>query len=226
MTLDRDRNGWTAAIVLPNIALQERIEGNLAALAPHDDARVQALCRARPNLRRFLGKFTDAFGKRLQPAVLLVRSDAPRSIFNVEVLASFRDAIALSVVPRSRAFQITHGINHRTNFSNAFWFYPWMLDRHNEDLIANTPGLLGVHEVAAFKGQSAPEIPARVLSPTDIDQPLLAALLARRCPRYTSRQPEWSDRALFRSLNMANQAALLPAGSDTTFYDVGRSIAL
>lgn len=226
MTSGRDQEGWIAATVLPNIALQEPIEGGLVALAPRDDARVKTLCRAHPNFRRFLGKFTDAFGEKLHPAVLLVHADAPPSIFNVDALASFRDAIALSVVPRSRAFQISHGVNHGINFSNSFWFYPWMLDRHNEDLIASTPGLLGVHEVAAFKGQSAPEIPARDLSTTDIDEPLLAALLVRWHRRYTSRRPAWADRALFRSLNMANQAALLPAGSDTTFYDVGRSIAL
>jgi len=129
-------------------------------------------------------------------------------------------------VPRSRAIKIASGVNHGINFSNSFWFYPWMLGRHNEDLVASTPGLLGVHEVAAFKGQSAPEIPARILSPADIDEPLLAELLTRWRRRYTAGRPEWADRALFRSLNMANQAALLPAGSDTTFYDVGRSIAL
>jgi hypothetical protein len=32
--------------------------------------------------------------------------------------------------------------------------------------------------------------------------------------------------SLFRSLNMANQALQAPGGTDTTYYDVGRSIAL
>ena len=226
MTNSRNIEAWTAATVLPNIALQEPIEGGLAALVPRHDPRVKALCREHPNFRKFLAKFTDAFGEKLHPAVLIVRTDAPQSIFNIDALASFRDAIALSVVPRSRAFQITHGVNHGINFSNMFWFYPWMLDKNNEDLIASTPGLLGVHEVAAFRGQSSPEIPGRMLSAADIDGPLLAALLARWRHRYAGRKPEWPDRALFRSLNMANQAAQLPAGSDTTFYDVGRSIAL
>ena len=226
MTIARNSEVWVAVAVLPNVAVQEPIDGGLAALVPRGDSRVKALCRAHPNLRRFLAKFTDAFGEKVDPAVLLARADAPRSILSVDALASFRDAVALSVVPLSRAFQISHGVNHGINFSNSFWFYPWMLDRHNDDLIGRTPGFRGVHEVAAFKGQSSPEIPARVLSSADIDAPLLSALLARWHRRYTSRKPAWADRALFRSLNMANQAALLPAGSDTTFYDVGRSIAL
>ena len=40
------------------------------------------------------------------------------------------------------------------------------------------------------------------------------------------RSPPWEDVALMRSLNMAYQASLLPAGTDTTFYDVGRVVSL
>ena len=56
--------------------------------------------------------------------------------------------------------------------------------------------------------------------------PLLAELLKRWHRRYVGRNPQWSDRALFRSLNMANQASQIPAGSDATYHDIGRSIAL
>ena len=64
------------------------------------------------------------------------------------------------------------------------------------------------------------------LTESDMDEPLLTALLDRWRRRYAGRSPQWPDRALFRSLNMANQASQLPAGVDTTFYDVGRLIAL
>jgi hypothetical protein len=101
-----------------------------------------------------------------------------------------------------------------------------MLNRHNQDLIANTPAMIALDKVSAFRGQSTPEMPHMILSDADVDQPLLEALLARRRERYGGRRPVWSDRALFRSLNMANQAAQIPAGMDTTFYDVGRMIAL
>ena len=38
--------------------------------------------------------------------------------------------------------------------------------------------------------------------------------------------PQSEDIKLFRSLNMANAAALLPAGADATMLDIGRSVAL
>jgi hypothetical protein len=60
----------------------------------------------------------------------------------------------------------------------------------------------------------------------DIDQPLLTALMARWRQRYEVAEPAWEDVALMRSLNMAYHASLLPAGTDTTFYDVGRVVSL
>ncbi len=221
-----DVDEWTAGTVLPNVELEGAVEGGLAALVPCDDPRVRVLGKAHPNLQSFLRRFRDAFGKKVWPSVLIVRRDAPASVFTVEALASFRDAIALSVVPHNRARELMHPRGHRILFSNAFWFYPWMLDKFYEDLIASTPAILGVHDVSAFRGQSSPEIFRMTLATSDIDEPLLAALLKRWHHCYAGRNPQWPDRALFRSLNMANQASQLPAGSDTTFYDVGRSIAL
>ncbi|MCA3632767.1 MAG: hypothetical protein INF16_08250 [Methylobacterium sp.] len=43
---------------------------------------------------------------------------------------------------------------------------------------------------------------------------------------YAASKPAWEDVALMRSLNMAYQASLLPAGIDTTFYDIGRMLIL
>jgi len=45
-----------------------------------------------------------------------------------------------------------------------------------------------------------------------------------RCCR--TEKPEHDDVALFRSLNMVNFAALMPAGVEATMYDVGRSVSL
>jgi hypothetical protein len=44
--------------------------------------------------------------------------------------------------------------------------------------------------------------------------------------RFTTEKPEWSDMALFRSLNTANAAAQLPSHGDSTHYDAGRAISL
>jgi hypothetical protein len=217
---------WTPIFVLPNIPLQSAIGCDIAVLAPAHDGRVTALKRAHPMLRRFLNRFADNFGAKFEPSVLLVH-DAASSVFReVGMLASFRDLIALATVTRSRALELRHPRGLRILFGEAFAIYPWMLDRHYADMMGSTPAILGTHEVARFKGQSSPAVFRTQLSDSDVDQPLLAALMARWRRRYEASDPAWEDIALMRSLNMAYQASLLPAGTDTTFYDVGRIVSL
>lgn len=223
---DSELETWTPVTVLPNIDLQSAIDADEIALVPATDDRIAGLCAKYPKLASFLDRFGDAFGQDVLPAVMLVRTDAPETVFTVEALASFRDAVALSVITRTRALEILHPRGHRIRFSNAFWFYPWMLDKNYEHLIASTPSMLALHDVDEFRGQCSPEtVPMRLMD-MDIDSTLLTALCRewRRC--YVNQRPKWRQRALFRSLNMANQASQPPAGRDMTFYDIGRSIAL
>jgi hypothetical protein len=101
-----------------------------------------------------------------------------------------------------------------------------MIDRHFEDVVASTPAMLGIHDLDKLHAQSSPGMSRPHLHPSQLDNVLLDALLVRWRRRYSADVPAWSDIALFRSLNMAYQASLMPAGADVTFYDVGRLIAL
>lgn len=217
---------WTPIFVLPNIPLHSAIGCDIVALAPAHDQRVVALKRAHPMFRRFLNRFADNFGAKFEPSLLLVHDAAPDIFREVGTLASFRDLIALATVTRSRALELRYPRGHRILFGEAFAIYPWMLDRHYQDMIGSTPAILGTHEVGRFKGQSSPTVFRTQLNDGDIDQPLLAALMERWRRRYDASDPAWEDIALMRSLNMAYQASLLPAGTDTTFYDVGRIVSL
>ncbi len=208
---------WTAIAVMPNVEVREPVDGKIAALVGHDDPRLRALRRAQRPLDRFLRRFSDAFGESLRPAVLIARTDAPRPVAHVDAVASFRDVIALSAVCYNRALEINHPQGHRFTYANSFWLYPWMIDRDGGGLAARTP---------AFRGQSAPEIPHKILVEADLDLPLLEVLLGRWRERYADGKRTWPLTALFRSLNMANEAAMMPGGIATTFYDVGRIIAL
>jgi hypothetical protein len=55
---------------------------------------------------------------------------------------------------------------------------------------------------------------------------LFQALLSRWKRHYFGKRARWQDRALFRSLNMAFQAASLPAGVGANIFDLGRSVSL
>lgn len=216
---------WIAGAVLPNISTQKPLEGGAVALVPHDDPRVLDFCNTSPNFKDFLSRFTDAFGVTLYPVVLMVQKAYLSQLGNVNALASFRDIVAASTVPYGRAMasNFPNG-GQRISYSNSFWLYPWMVGTDNEHLVLNTPAMNAFHMVEEFHGQSSPEMPEKSLK--DVDEPLFEALLVRWKRFYLGKRPHWRDRALFRSLNMVVNAAALPAGIDTTLYDLGRIAAL
>ena len=217
---------WTPFFVLPNVELQNPIECGIVALVPGHDQRVVSLKCAQPMFRGFLSRFTDSFGEKFEPAVLLLREDAPQNFLKMEALAGFRDLTAISVVAFHRARELRRPRGRRVLFGDAFAIYPWMVDKRYEGLIGRTPDFLGYHEVAMFKGQSSASVSRKSLDTSDVDRPLLPALLDRWRSRYEAVKPAWKDIALFRSLNMAYHASLMPAGTDPTLYDVGRLISL
>lgn len=211
---------------LPGLNLRSPIEAGRAAIVPRHDPRLVELCEKSGKLNSFLGRFTDAFGEKLDPAVIIVKSDAPASMMTREAIAGLRDAAALSMVIHNRSQTLKHGHLSRPSYSNSFALYPWFIDNVDRHLTIHTPAMLGTHYVGKFKGQCAPEVSVADVGELDFDVPLLSELMIRWDSRFSTTKPSYGDRVLFRSLNMANQASLIPGGSDATFYDYGRIVGL
>lgn len=218
---------WRPVRVLPDLGLKVAIEGGVIAIAPPDDARIVELRARHQTFDQLLARFKDAFGQELAPATMIVLRDAPPSgDLSVEAVAGFRDIVAACVIPSAHAANLVHGARGRVSFSDHFAIYPWMIDKHYEHMVVYTPAVHGLHDVDEFAGQGLATISTQQLSPSEIDSTLSEALCARWRKRYIDGDDSWENRALFRSLNMANSAMLVPSGSETTQYDVGRSIAL
>ena len=216
-------SGWSPIAILPNLLSGKLIEGEVVALAGPQDSRIQTICQVTPKFADLLSRFTNAFGVALDPVVLIARHDAlPR--LTADALLSFRDLVAISIIPYSRSLNTVYKTTNRIVYANSFWIYPWMLGKDNQSLTTSTPAFIGIDDVAAFHGQASPELP--VMQIKDIDTPLLEALLECWKRHYLGSRQRWKDRALFRSLNMAVHAASLPAGVGTTIFDLGRSISL
>lgn len=156
----------------------------------------------------------------------MVRKDAPKSAFTIDAIASFRDIVAMSTVPYGRSLQLEYSRPFPFQYSNSFALYPWSISNDYRHLVLNTGALMSMNHVDKFRGQSSPEVPHATLRDSDLDTILLAALTKRWVSRYASKRTRWEDRALFRSLNMANQAAQIPWTADETRYDRGRITAL
>jgi hypothetical protein len=217
---------WLPMFALPNIEVRRPIEVDGFALASIHDARVQELAEAHPNFREFLSRFTTEFGKPIVPSVFICRDDAPITYRAIDAIAGFRDAVAMSVIPRSWATVLQFGNNMGIKYSDYFAVYPWMLDKNFGHLVTATLNMLGFHMVSELRAQSSAALSREIFDMGPLDEPLLEGLLARWQRSFSTTTPQSDDIKLFRSLNMANAAALLPAGADATMLDIGRSVAL
>ncbi len=218
---------WTPVWVLPNIDLDEPVESLFFALAPASDARVRAIKRQHPEFRKFMLRFNDSFKKRIHPVVVLRRADAPEHLNTVEVAASFRDLLVASMVPYALSRNIIYNnTRNRAIYSSFFWVHPWIVSKNYKHIIGFSPAIFEVHEAAAFRGQCSPDLPHISIRRRDFDEPLLTELLRRWTILHDQAHADWSNVALFRSLNMANLASLIPAGVDATINEYGRNIGL
>ena len=218
---------WVPIWALPNIDLNEPVESEFFALVPIADRRVRKMKREHPEFRKFMMRFTDTFKNRINPTLILRREDSPEGLKTGEAAASFRDLLVASMVPYAQSKNIIYDNNrNRVASSSYFWVYPWMIGRDYKDIIAYTPAMIALHEAQAFKGQSSPDLSPIRVNRSDFDEPLLQELLQRWMVLYNANNPVWKNIALFRSLNMANQASLFPGGADATIHDFGRIAGL
>lgn len=190
------------------------------------EGRLSAAIEKQPNLDLFLSRFTDSHGVPLNPATLMAKPDTPSDVLMSDAITAFRDIISVCVVPGERALAICFPHQARIYYADTFAIYPWMLDKVGKHLHAVTPALLASHNVEDFRGMSSPEISVRDLRSDQIDAPLFQALIERWDQRFTAQAPVRSDIALFRSLNVANHAMMVPAAKNATLHDYGRIISM
>jgi hypothetical protein len=211
---------------MPNIDVRCKVDGEHAAIVGPTDDRFKELQATHLMLKRFLAKFCDEFKIKHLPSMVLLKEGAPETYRQGRAVASFRDLLAMAVIPYKRAQLLSREMRGGGGpfFADSFDFHPWMLDRNYKRIILMSPALRHIHGIAKFVGQSSPGVPRSQL--THLDQPLLDVLIERWERRYATDKPTWSDTALFRSLNMAYHAARMPFSTAGTFYDQGRLVAL
>src|SRR5262245_61802395 len=118
---------WRPVAVLPNIYTSDSFEGGPIALAGVNDVRIQEIITAHPKFLDFLSRFTDAFGVRLSPAILVVKRSVFSELRTTNAIPSFRDALAISVIPYARALNVVYGSANHIYYGASFWLYPWMV---------------------------------------------------------------------------------------------------
>src|SRR5262245_46484976 len=120
---------WIPVLLLPNVELKDPIECEQMTLMGLEGERVRELASRHPTFAKLTANFTDAFGLTVRPAVLLVNSKAPKQVFHIHAIASFRDVMAASTIPYNRAQWLRYRNYPRVAYSNSFALYPWSLSK-------------------------------------------------------------------------------------------------
>lgn len=112
-------------------------------------------------------------------------------------------------------------------YTNYFDPFPWFVTNDYRAILLNSPALTHFFDdISKFRGHSHDDMFTHQLSDFEIDRVLLKRLLEEWRLCFTVKNPPKTSVTLFRSLNMAAQAARMPASMTVTLFDVGRLMVL
>ncbi|WP_024506594.1 hypothetical protein [Bradyrhizobium sp. ARR65] len=217
---------WSPLFFLPNMCIKEPFDSEYLAIVSPNDVRCIEINSRHPTFLPFLNRFTDTFGRKIVPSVLIMRDDAPAWVKNMEAVGGFRDILSICAVVYNRTAVLIHHLPRNYQYSTSFDFYAYTLTTDYQRLVTSNPALSGMDLIEEFHGQTTPGLPVSNWDRLDYDEMLLKALLAEWERRFSSPKPSWRSLALFRSLNMAHAAAQIPGVVGVTNYSLGRSISL
>jgi len=219
---------WKFIAILHNLSLSTPIGNDYIAIVPEDDIRCMELLQSSPSLSRMVGNFTDQFGRRTSPSLLLAREGSPLGVSKQDAVIGFRNAIALSSITYAWQEALVRRLSLNVlKYSNYFDLYPITVSRDHDVLVIRSPSILGMDDPDDFIGQVSPELATSYRVSDAYDRELLGAIMALWADRFVSgRLNSWRTRVLFRSLEMAYHATTIPFENDSTIYDYGAKIAL
>jgi len=212
---------------MPNVTLDDPVETSHAALVTLQDERLRAIAEQHTTFDVFLRSFRNEFGVQISPTVALLREGAPESVRTVEAFGGLRDAVCVSAIVAGHALNLKMKLPRGVRYSDAFDVYPWFPSQQNDGhIVAVTRALVAMDSAESLQPQSSPALAERSLAPGDLDDVLLRALLAHWEDSFATGNDTIENRRLFRALEMARAASRLPGGTDATFFDEGRAVAL
>ncbi len=219
---------WDFAYLVPHIAYDVSIENDYLALVPPSDQRLIDLAASNPAVGVLTTKLTDQFKNHVAPSALLIRRDAPASV-NFYAVLSFRNAIAISSLVDGWSCKLSGGRVPYPLWTDFFDLYPFTATRKGDELSARSMALRSIDDnLEKFDGQIAPHLPNNCSLSCGYDDYLLKYLMAEWKSHFLRRRTQRRTRVLFRSLEVAAQAARMPAigTREPTIHDVGVAIAL
>lgn len=206
---------WFLLGLLPHLRVSEPLHSGKMSLVSPDDWRLEATYRDHPGLRRQFAAFAHRDGKWNAPGLIVARETAPAAAFSRPGIESFRDLVAVSVVPQGCAYAMAESHWRMVDDAEAFALHPWSPDPAFRSLAGPMPPALALTRIPKMPKRRQDEYFYWSLLNQRIDFGAVVPLLQLWNRRYAGRRPDWRLRALFDSLALAH-AAMRPAAKPKT----------
>jgi len=219
---------WVIIFALPDLNLRESIGNENIAIVPHDDSRIIEITNQSSCARALVENFEGQFGQKNYPSLLIINEKAPEHFRVIDAIVGFRNIVALVTIIKAHEHRLKSTFVAFPLYSDYFDFYPITITKDGDGFLTQSPSISGYDdERRKFKGQTSPSLagPGHVRAEPKSD--LFDELHKAWQRRYLNKKySEWSTRILFRSLEMAYQAATMPFKNHSTIYDYGASASL
>lgn len=226
--MNNKKTHWEIIFLLPNLELSEPVGNDQIAIVPSSDPRVVDIVATSLAAKSLVENFQDQFGNRANPAVLLIRKNAPSYANDIDAIVCFRNIFALSIIIKGHEHGLTSTFVAYPLYSDFFDFYPITISQNNDGFLIDTPSVRrsGYKPDDFMGGQTSPGLAISAIGPHSEHNlfPLLEKVWARGF--FGKRLGEWKTTVLFRSLEMAYQATAMPFKNHSTIYDFGTSASL
>jgi hypothetical protein len=215
---------WQFAGVLPNLSLDQAVEHEYVALVPCSDERLGTIDQ-KPLVSRLIDNFSDQFGRKVRPSVLLLRTDAPAA-HRFDAKIAFRNAVAANVISFGWQYRIRKGNTLNPLWSDYFQIYP-IHPGPSGMFKVQSPAVTGFDFSDEFKGQTSPLIGSPGDLDTRRDSHLHKLLMKAWSGAFVQgRAHQWRYRCLFRSLQIVQQATCIPVENLSSLFDFGSRLSL
>lgn len=105
--LNNKKTHWEIIFLLPNLELSEPVGNDQIAIVPSSDQRVVDIVATSLAAKSLVENFQDQFGNRANPAVLLIRKNAPSYTNDIDAIVYFRNIFALSIIIKGHEHALT-----------------------------------------------------------------------------------------------------------------------
>ena len=217
---------WKLLGVMPNVRVCSAVDAGFLAIVPRDDPRVPDALEASA-AKALVERVVDSFNHPIEPSLILLAES--HSQIDLSALVALRNAIALASVCDAWAnwIEFSGGIGGGTRWSDYFDICPWLCSRDGTELTAFGPELhANIQKPDNYRGTTSPSFDSTKLTRHSMDISFLHAILRVWKRTFVARKESPKSRRLFRSLEVAHQAARVPFTLDYRMYEVGIRLSL